>query len=959
MSKKPWIKNGKPILVNGSPTICEECPCGSYGECEDRVSATVAELIASGYWQLVGSYSSSFMCAQWAETSDSESSSSGWRLVYPSQGTLLMAVQHLSYVSLEGDPVPFISATVLYNLQTGTYRTIGCRCAPDSTDYVCKHTYTVLDGYDIAGQVSVYVPEDGSDSDSNPDWDTYSILDVCRFDACSMYRTWLLALHAWYGGELHGEGYIDWWDGGHPEYPYDLLELYDREKHLMAWVWQSVDCQWHYLTLNCECTGLSGGYLSDTVMIHDFEGICSLEDECILEIMCHMRWYLDLQDENSGEDSSSSTGCPQPRQNAIWEEVGLYNGKYTCPVWEQVEGQWTMVQPPTGKLVMGYDISLPNTEWGPSPTPEIQACGKTFLSAGVIRNKQTGQYKLFGCECHLLNQRECDTLFVQYDDYAVGGMLSPSQEEGRSCDVNLCDATMMYISLMHTVHDGTTLRGEGIIEEFDQYGNYSYTPYKAGLQWGGEDSDSDSGNQGYFMWVPCECICPIDWVALDDETLVIDASGICDEECQDYFALRASARKHGWEWHEDGIWTYKYRVTYQGTTTYSDWWRIPQSNNNHGIVTGGNICRAVAIDSANSMAYCLSCNCSITTKSLVLDDMYTTVPLGYWKYLEQEGGCDCLDVRELIIDYPDDLGVEDVSYSNDTIFRAVRTVGGYDPMDPPRDETTITVAGTKFGDSYQNMYLEKRAFCVAYKVLVATGATRIQLGMITPEGSPQNGYWGYNSTFYNTIEFIGHAQPFTHNTTGGMNWWWAGYSVEWVPYYDSMDMSYIVSSEWLSGQGCYVATFPSQSESYARELAGKTKSTVGITVTNNGVTGGGYGWKAGFRVVPADYSTSQRCSSACSFNSQTGYWEARPTVNNTGVQRTSDNGTWEKLFVYREQWIDSNEGIVCVGQSPVASITIPGYNGASDRTVTAQIVDTDMHGCPDHDVDWLNDSESV
>jgi len=953
-TKRPWIKNGKPVTKNGSPVVCNECPCASQGECEARVSSTVSALLEEidpntqqTIWQLVGSYTSTFVCAQWEEESNSGGQST-WRLVSPSQGTLLMAVKHNGLVEFDYDPVAFISATVLYNMVDGYYKIVGCKCSV--LDHACVLQFATLDNFDIAGLVPVYVPEDGSDSDSSPDWGTYEITDVCRLDQCESYKTWLTAFHNWYGGELHGEGFVDWWDGGHPETEWNLIEWYHISKHLMAWVYQTADCQRHYVSIQCPCDGLNARTLTETHRLHDFAGICDMEDNCALEVMCHMRWYLDLQADASTSDSSTSGICPSPNPNPLWEEIGFYNGDFQCAEWSNESGSWVRTKAPSGNFVMAYPYALPDGNNIFIGNEAIYACGTAFIVAGVIRNTQTGQYKLFGCQCTDSYYHQCTHYYTQLDGYIVGGTAPVNQTEGYECEPDWCLASRLYMTAMHTWHPETILRSEGIVDWINQYGVYSFTKFKMGLQWGADasDSDSDSSNNGYLMYEPCDnCGCYLSTLSLDGKS-IIELAGICNEECDKYFALRASARKHGWEWHEEGLWVGKLR-TNTNPVIYSDWWQLPQSAANmHGRISGDIKCVAINGD----VAYEVHCNCTFHTRYLTQDSYGVDVPLSlnYWRYIEYEGACNCIDVRELALNYPDVFGITDISYGNNTVIRGTNIYHSSDPM--AGDYTTIseTTMGDHTNDN-KDMYWEKRAMCLIYKVLDDNGNVRYGYGMMTPEGSPIADKWRNQNYSYSTAEFTGHAMPFTRNVIGDMDWTWSGRIVSW----EGGGMGYAPSECYTSSQDAW---------DYA--TSGRYLDPQTPFCTN------GDAHPLTARLSPPYFGEEQMKAAKVEYNPRL----SKPYCGYKAVwvkgQVRSDE-TWpdSKYYVnYREQWIETNEGLLRKGLSSYeASFFLYGYvdhggiSGSNcgyprDTTITAQVIDTDMHPCEGHEVDWQNESNS-
>ena len=164
MTLRPWIRNGKKIIDSqGRPALCDRCPCGGVSTCESAVNAEAARLLAlvdedtqQHVWMLQNTFTTDYQCAEWSYDAELET----WTLVHPATGHLLVALPRGSIVTdTTGYGHGLLTyAKTLQNILTGEMLTVGCECRV--SDHECRHGMVSLEGYDVAGELPVWSPED-------------------------------------------------------------------------------------------------------------------------------------------------------------------------------------------------------------------------------------------------------------------------------------------------------------------------------------------------------------------------------------------------------------------------------------------------------------------------------------------------------------------------------------------------------------------------------------------------------------------------------------------------------------------------------------------------------------------------------------------------------------------------------------------------------------------------------
>ena len=972
-------------------------------------------------WSLVGSYISDFSCSTWQEVSDSDSDSTNnqWTWLSPSTGRLLLAVPRHSTpyeTVLHYWHGTYITATEIYNQYTGEHRVVGCKCTFDMDTHQCKQTFSVDTWASIAGLCPVRQPEEveqsTSGSESLPPVYEYHEEWSCEVDLCARLKLTLSAYHYWYGGCLNGEGYTDWWTNTPPSWWWDYGNFdnwnyyYGFDKHLMIWRFPQ-NGNWYYSSISCDCAHSAQGELPQGVLVHDMDGICDAENHCDIRVMLWVRHYTEMESSDSGSDSSSGSGgythCGGDTKDGLWEEVASAKGDYTCPVWEKDGDEWNLVSPASGNLVMAYTRSSTGK---PELVSDVMEYDYTlylsifkFMSATTIRNKETGAYKTIGCECGIdYTNRTCQTRLMQYDGVCIGGTLPAKQENVYRyglCDVDTCSSLERYFSIMPRWYGGESV-GECIVDTVDESGynsEWSYSAFRRAYKWseGGDSSSSGSGSSSssgteYAVMLRCDCedysLTDFFWLPateINDTHRLCTASGVCNATCQKLMALKASARERGWTDHGSGILRHKRSRQVNSTTEVLPYLDLFSSDNDLGY----NGASLVIVESPNAF-YGIGCGCTPSgsdmykaygkNKREYADYMYYDqgdAPDGYWKFLpwNVEDGCTCVDNRKLALDYPDLFGIEDISYGTNTTYEVTTQPPAYNFYHP------IVQCYTGYGE-YNRRFVDFRTMCM----IINTFDNKQQLNWISPAGSPfqsnTNQYTSGTPQYticYDTITFTGHAplfsrftyeHPITHaqsswDFSGTVSYYGGSYSTcdPTDPCENMMWFSGCITQEY-EGKSPYqqASEFASQSCQYASGY----RST--------------YDWSD--RYYPfVDWNNGsceiQQSSVESCTNGYEGYKSV--SVKGTCANIQKGDGTTEKMgVIYWLQYIQTNKGIAVNGMSgfqPSVTRKEAGdhqtfcnastdYGYYHDTTISAQLVDTDMHWCAGNEPeDWSSSSD--
>ena len=926
--KQPWLKNNKPILKDGKPVLCTRCPCeGGEQTCQNLVDAEANRLLAIvdeqtqlHIWEQINSGVANYTCAVWqqdAETGD-------WYLVQQAQGNLLIAVKRGSGIT---DVVGYgayllVYARVLRNTQTNAVITIGCRCV--ISNHECNHEMITLTDYVLAGSLAVYTPAEGEE---------YTPNDACRVDVCDLAQLKLRYAQTLYGGTLYTEGYYDWFDGG------DSPMFYQYEKWLLALYWDDYYNNEHhykltYIDCDCDSEYATTHTMQSGEKLHLMSGVCALDNDCGTGLMFRLRSY----DDEGG-----------------WDVVASVLTDYEClqSAYNEQTGNYEIISPATGHLVVACIRSDYISNYGYT----------LFVHAITVRSRETGQYVTFGCTCNYsYYNRQCDLQVQELQDYCIGGVLPviPTPEESNSdsdsvahyppeawqhaCSVGVCEAYMLMFDCYEEWHNWTAYN-EGYIETIDEYNAFSYSKFKRLLL------DVDE-----YIYLDCACD-SVQYGRLGQNDSIHALTGICSNpDCEKVFVLRKSALDNGWLWHDEGILVHlAYDMHYDEQTwepvfVFGDWY---DSRDRHAYL---------ACAEAENCFYVVSCGCNgIETIDKNSIDWYTpALPEDFRLYMEYEGACSCVDERELLLEYPDLFGVIEISYGNNSKYSYTLTTSYediiYNPETGDYEWGTITnttngynVVGKRTGNYGQDMFLDYRTFCWIGKHLDSDGTQKVHVRYISPNGSPA-GNWDsdyYSDRVYDTASFVGYVYPFETDTDTGMQWW--GQYYQWRSESYAFDEYYATEAEAQEACGNHTPSTPTVCgiSDYDGPRYAPCVTPPDTTLTLHE----GY---VHYETWSPDYP-----------------WVCSPPYYTMGV--AIGEGV---TVVYRVQWIQTNLGILRSGESDyLPSFVLYGLHGShgnsnwqscydhsgapyEDETILATLIDTDMHGCPNHDVDWQGDSDS-
>jgi len=231
-----WLDGDGKVIVNedGSPILCNECPCDS--ECEKQVNARAKELVDAGTHVEVTRAGGSYACPVF------ENVGGDWVCRRMASGKLVAAMARQSTMPMYLDWGTWRLEMLVYgitlrNVSTGEYITVGCQCNVNYETYECNHTYHQYTGYCIAGEVDVFSVSDISQ---------YDIIYSCQGDPCGLYTVMIVAYATWYGGTMHGEGVIvtsPQQAGGIPSF----------QAAKRVWVYTDTEGVQRYQMLTCGC----------------------------------------------------------------------------------------------------------------------------------------------------------------------------------------------------------------------------------------------------------------------------------------------------------------------------------------------------------------------------------------------------------------------------------------------------------------------------------------------------------------------------------------------------------------------------------------------------------------------------------------------------------------------------------------------------------------------------------
>jgi hypothetical protein len=289
MTLRPWLKNGRKIMDGqGRPVLCDRCPCGGVSGCVSAVDAEVQRLLAlvdestqQHIWLLQNTFTTDYQCAEWSYDAELET----WTLVHPATGHLLVALPRGSIVTdTTGYGHGLLTyAKTLQNIQTGGMLTVGCECR--ISDHECRHGMVSLEGYDVAGELPVWSPEDPT---------SITPSDGCRVDSCNLLKLKLVTAQRWHGGTLMGEGYYDWlttpqvWQSNNYHYqPFIMAVKWEVAAEPVEPPSEPDPPTYNITFIDCECSTITTHTLQDGETCLEYAGICDTEDPCIDMMLLH------------------------------------------------------------------------------------------------------------------------------------------------------------------------------------------------------------------------------------------------------------------------------------------------------------------------------------------------------------------------------------------------------------------------------------------------------------------------------------------------------------------------------------------------------------------------------------------------------------------------------------------------------------------------------------------------
>lgn len=403
------------------------------------------------------------------------------------------------------------------------------------------------------------------------------------------------------------------------------------------------------------------------------------------------------------------------------------------------------------------------------------------VKAVEFEDMATGEHITIACLCSCSG----DYSYSELEGYGIAGTVNASASA--SCTpASICDVYKMEIDYFASWHGGVKY-GEGFFDSYDN-SNWSYTTFRKAVVY----DVSDPGQQGTtkLAWIACGCTsrASAQWKTDIDVHFV---AGMCDSPCQDLLVLRERALQNGWTWHDGG---YIVRKAYCIDAQHC------------------NVCDFYDVDSRIKCIGCaddgtnwhfVRCGCwdgieTIAKDSLTpwLDPMDEppegcTAPSGFTDYIDYpyacgsgSGGSGCSDIRELLLDYPEMFGVEEIAWSSDQKVQVTST--WEDPSDGSiHTTTTVTTMYSLLG--YGNDYIDYRTLCVVRKNCCG--------GWKLCAYNDRNSRWGDECWDYPDYkpEFLGERTTWgvdpdlggTYNRTGHVVAWWNGCSESFQECFDN------------------------------------------------------------------------------------------------------------------------------------------------------------------------------
>ena len=354
----------------------------------------------------------------------------------------------------------------------------------------------------------------------------------------------------------------------------------------------------------------------------------------------------------------------------------------------------------------------------------------------------------------------------------------------------------------------------------------------------------------------------------------------CDGLCEDEIAiLVAQAINNGWTILGAGVLCR--RTSAQYSCYRFDFDKIPVS---------------LCVDTGEEYKY-VGCTCYIGE---IESSNY-----GLWGYLEYDA-CRCLDIRELMLAYPAEFGVLDVSFGDDTVYTSDKSQsGGYVYTESCLERST---SYDTWFCNYRNMYVIFDNSCIGMpNDEYDSGISYIPDYFLMEFDT--NGRWlggnslplRYVSVRNGTLTFDGKIQPFTTSEHNKELWphsdlmTWKGLTIRWVARN---------SNAYLSQDG-YVNSYSNQND--AQQMLDDYNSAPNKYGSNSFEADCNtqiYFYEPKASVTPPSFSPTH-VEGRVEYNQNTGMWDVYAPHDEFGSDGT----------VYNLNFTETNKGFIINGQN--------------------------------------------
>lgn len=331
----------------------------------------------------------------------------------------------------------------------------------------------------------------------------------------------------------------------------------------------------------------------------------------------------------------------------------------------------------------------------------------------------------------------------------------------------------------------------------------------------------------------------------------------------------------------------------------------------------------ICADTGTSYRY-ISCDCS--TGEITSD----YILYGILEY----AGCDCLDLRELLLTYPSEFAVDDVSFGDDTVYTRDRSASG---------GSIYTYSCLRMTHSYDSDYCDYRNMYVIFdNTLIGMQSMNGNYlpDMFLLEFDIDGRYMVYGSPLKyvdvadGTIYFEGHIEPFTTSEAAleiwphgsGLNW--KGLTIRWTARNSN--------NYWGGSVDSYYSQADAQAElDRLNNLPNKYGYNSFDAYTTNSI----YYYEPKASVLPPNFTTTH-VEGRIEYNQNTDMWDVYAPHDEFG---SGDD------IVYNINFAPTNKGFI-----------VNGRDGYSEMLDIAGFVDSIPYWTsPPAEQDILDDYEDV